>query len=185
MYNLYMPGVRKQFEYYKQLGDKSLAQLEEAQLFWRPDTQANSIAIIVGHLNGNMLSRWTNFLAEDGEKAWRQREQEFEPVINSKEQLLEKWEEGWACLFSAIDLVNDENFDSKVYIRNQAHSIVDAFNRQMMHYAYHIGQLVWIGRMQKGTAWESLSIPRGGSAAFNQSKFERGKHKGSFTDDFK
>lgn len=181
----YISSVQKQFEYYKVLGDKTFAQLSEKELLWHSDDDANSIAIIVNHLWGNMLSRWTDFLNSDGEKEWRNRDSEFENVINTKEDLLNKWEEGWHCLFTAIESINENNFNQKVYIRNQAHTIVDAVNRQLCHYAYHVGQIVLLGRIQKKDDWKSLSIPKGGSKAFNADKFSKGKHEGHFTDDLK
>lgn len=185
MVDNYISSAQKQFQYYKSLGDKTFAQLSEEDLFYQYNPESNSISIIVNHLNGNMLSRWTNFLNSDGEKEWRQREQEFEDLIKTRSQLIEKWEAGWKCLFDALESVNEGNFQDPIYIRNQAHTIAEAINRQMMHYAYHIGQIVYLGRMIKGSEWTSLSIPKGGTAAFNQEKFEKGKHEGHFTDDFR
>jgi hypothetical protein len=180
----YLESVKKQFLYYKQLGEKTFEQLSDEQLFWQSDNDSNSIAIIVNHLWGNMRSRWTDFLTSDGEKEWRERDEEFESEIKSREQLLLKWAEGWQCLFSALEEINETNFDTTIYIRSQAHTIVDAVNRQMMHYASHIGQIIWIGRMLKGKEWLSLSIPKGQSKAFNEQKLSKGTHLGHFTDDF-
>ena len=181
----YLNSVIKQFEYYKSLGERTMEQLDDKELFWQYNEASNSIAIIVNHLWGNMKSRWTNFLTTDGEKEWRQRDLEFEAVIKTRDPLMERWEDGWRCLFDALDTINEENFRTEVYIRNQAHSIVAAVNRQLAHYAYHIGQLVYVGRMMKGGDWKSLSIPKGKSADFNSEKFSRGKHGGHFTDDIK
>lgn len=181
----YLQSVLKQFDYYKALGEKTIDQLEEVDLFWQFNEESNSIAIIVNHLSGNMKSRWTDFLISDGEKIWRKRDQEFESIIKTKVELLEKWDEGWECLFSALDSIDKDNFDSEIFIRNQSHSIIEAINRQMMHYAYHIGQIVYIGRMIKGKNWKSLSIPKGKSKDFNQKQFSKGKHGGHFTDDIK
>ncbi len=181
----YLDSARKQFEYYKSLGDKTIAQLDEQDLFWQFNEESNSVAITVNHLWGNMLSRWTNFLTSDGEKEWRNRDLEFESVIKSKVELLEKWEAGWKCLFDALDSINEDNFDVEILIRNQRHTIVEAVNRQMMHYAYHVGQIVYVGRMIKGKAWQSLSIPKGGSQAYNSEKFSQGEHGGHFTDKLK
>ncbi len=181
----YIYSATKQFEYYKTLGDKTFAQLNEHDLFWQYNEQSNSIAITVNHLWGNMMSRWTDFLNSDGEKEWRNRDLEFETIIKSREELLKKWVEGWQCLFSALESINEDNFDTKIFIRNQSHSIVEAVNRQMMHYAYHVGQIVYIGRMAKGKEWQSLSIPKGASKDFNKEKFSKGKHDGHFTDDIK
>ena len=180
----YLDSVRKQFEYYKLLGEKTFAQLSESDLFWQYNPESNSIAIIVKHLWGNMLSRWTEFLTTDGEKTWRDREREFEASIQTEAEMREKWKEGWACLFTALDSVNEENFDTTIYIRNQGHSIVEAINRQMAHYASHIGQIVYIGRMIRGADWQSLSIPKGQSSAYNAAKFSQPKHKAHFTDEY-
>lgn len=181
----YLNSVIKQFEYYKSVGEKTMNQLDEKDLFWQYNPESNSIAIIVNHLWGNMKSRWTDFLTSDGEKEWRNRDLEFESVIKGKKELLEKWNEGWQCLFAALNAVNEENFDNKVYIRNQEHSILEAINRQFAHYSYHVGQMVYVGRMAKGSKWKSLTIPKGKSTEFNQEKFSRGKHKGHFSDDLK
>lgn len=175
----------KQFEYYQLLGAKTFAQLSEEELLWQYNEASNSIAIVVNHLWGNMLSRWTDFLIADGEKEWRNRDLEFESLIKSKEELLQKWEEGWACLFKALASIDEENFETKIYIRNQEHSIVDAIQRQLAHYAYHVGQIVYLGKMIKGNDWQSLSIPKGKSQDFNAQKFGKGEHGGHFTDDVK
>ncbi len=180
----YLTSVRKQFAYYKDLAERAMAQVEEADLFWQPDPNSNSIAITVNHLAGNMRSRWTNFLTADGEKTWRNRDQEFEDIIKTKEELLLTWEAGWQRLFAALDSLSEENIDTQVYIRNQEHAIVEAINRQLSHYPYHIGQIIYLARLSAGNQWESLSIPKGGSNSFNQAKFDKGKHRGHFTDDF-
>ncbi|UTW64617.1 DUF1572 family protein [bacterium SCSIO 12741] len=181
----YIISARKQFEYYQALGSKTFDQLSDEDLFKKDHSDGNSIAIVVNHMWGNMRSRWTDFLTADGEKEWRQRDQEFEDLIQSREELLTKWEEGWNCLYSALDSVNEDNFSTPVYIRNQAHTIVDAVNRQLCHYAYHVGQIVLMGKQYQGSDWQSLSIPKGQSKAFNAEKFSRGKHGGHFTDDIK
>ncbi|HBF19558.1 MAG: hypothetical protein CMI36_08015 [Owenweeksia sp.] len=181
----YLHSVRKQFDYYRLLGEKTIDQLNEDDLFWQYNEESNSIAIIVNHLWGNMKSRWTDFLVTDGEKEWRNRELEFEPVLKTKDELLRKWNDGWNCLFEALNSINPENFDIKVYIRNQEHSIPDAINRQLAHYAYHVGQIVYVGRMIKGKDWKSLSIPKGRSSEFSREKFAKGKHQGHFSDDLK
>lgn len=181
----YLNSALKQFEYYKILGEKTFAQLNEDELFWQYNKESNSIAITVNHLWGNMKSRWTHFLTSDGEKEWRNRDLEFEYVIKTKVEMLEKWNEGWHCLFEALNSIDKDNFYSEIFIRNQSHSIIEAIHRQMMHYAYHIGQIVYVGRMIKGNEWQSLSIPKGKSKEFNAVKFSKGKHKGHFTDEIK
>ena len=181
----YLNSVKQQFAYYKSVGEKTFNQLEDKDLFWQFNDNSNSIAIIVNHLWGNMTSRWTDFLTSDGEKEWRKRDLEFETVITTKKELLEKWNDGWQCLFDALDTVNHHNFETRIYIRNQEHSVLDAINRQLAHYAYHIGQIVYIAKMIKENRWHSLTIPKGKSQEFNQEKFSKGKHKGHFSDDLK
>ena len=181
----YLNSIKKQFEYYKSVGEKTFDQLNEDDFFWQYNQQSNSIAVIVNHLWGNMKSRWTDFLISDGEKEWRNRDLEFEAVIQTKDELLTKWNDGWKWLFDALNCITEENFDSEIYIRNQSHSIVEAVNRQFAHYSYHIGQIVYIGRMIKGKDWKSLTIPKGKSSDFNKAKFAKGKHGGHFSDDIK
>ncbi len=181
----YLNSVKKQFEYYKILGEKTISQLGEEDMFWKYNNESNSIAIIINHLWGNMLSRWTDFLTTDGEKEWRERDEEFEVTPISKVTLINKWNEGWKCLFDALESINTSNFNTEIFIRNQSHSISDAINRQMMHYAYHVGQIVFIGKMLKDQNWKSLSIPKGDSKKYNLGKISKGKHGGFFTDEIK
>lgn len=157
----------KRFEYYKMLGDKSFEQLSDEQIFWQFNEESNSIAVIVKHIAGNMLSRWTNFLTEDGEKSWRNRDEEFTNTFKTKAEVLDYWEKGWKCLFEALNQINDENLDSIIYIRNEPHSVIDAVFRQLAHYPYHIGQIVFIAKMLKNEDWETLSIARNKSQDFN------------------
>lgn len=180
----YLNSTRKQFQYYQQLAEKTFDQLEDEDLFWQYNAESNSIAIIVNHIWGNMMSRFTDFLTTDGEKDFRQRDLEFENVIKTRDELMAKWQAGWTCTYAALDSVNEENFDTIVYIRNQGHTITEALNRQMAHYAYHIGQIVYLGRMIKGSDWASLTIPKGESKAFNAKKFAEEKKRGHFTDEF-
>lgn len=181
--NSYLPSVIKQFEYYKSLGDKTITQLTFDDLKNEVALDSNSIAIIVKHLSGNMLSRWTNFLSEDGEKEWRQRDDEFVDTFNSKIELNDAWKKGWDCLFKALKSLSKEDLDQIIYIRNEGHTVIEAINRQMMHYAYHIGQIVFLGKLLKGTNWQSLSIPKGQSKSYNKTKFEIAKNRKHFTDD--
>jgi len=180
----FLDSVKKQFEYYKLLGDKTFSQLTEEQLFWKYNEESNSIAIIAKHLGGNMLSRWTDFLTTDGEKEWRNRESEFENDIGNKEELLKIWNDSWNCLFQALQSISDDDLDKIIYIRNQGHTVMEAINRQLAHYPYHVGQIVFIGKMIKDQNWQSLSIPKGGSTQFNSEKFARPKEKGHYTDEF-
>ena len=180
----YLESVFRQFQYYKLLGEKTFMQLSEEDLLYQHNEESNSIAVIVNHLSGNMLSRWTNFLEEDGEKEWRNREQEFEQMIETKVQLLDAWEKGWNCLFDALNALNEENFNQLIYIRNQGHTVMEAINRQLAHYSYHIGQVVYLGRLYRGAEWESLSIPKGKSAEYNRLKFAKAKNEEHFTDEY-
>ena len=178
----YLEGIQKQFQYYKSLGEKTIDQLPAEQLFWQYNEDSNSISIIVKHLWGNMRSRWTDFLTTDGEKEWRSRDAEFEDDLATKEQILDKWNEGWTCLFNALDSITEDNFDQPVYIRNIEHTITEAINRQLAHYSYHVGQIVFLGKMISGSQWQSLSIPRGKSSEYNQKRFSAPKHKAHYTD---
>jgi len=175
----------KLLEYYKQLADKSFAQLEDQALFWQYNDESNSIAIIVNHICGNMLSRWTDFLSSDGEKEWRNRDQEFEQNIKTRDQLLQQWEDAWKVFFDALRQINAENIDQEIYIRNKAHTIHEAIQRQLAHYASHIGQIIYIAKMASAQKWTSLSIPKGASKEFNKKAFETPKRKEHFTDQFK
>ncbi len=156
----YLESAKKQFEYYKSLGEKTFAQLNDEQLFWQYNPESNSVATIVKHLWGNMHSRWTDFLTTDGEKEWRQRDAEFENEITSRSEMMDKWNEGWKCFFSALDGLSENDLTKEVFIRKEKHSVVEAINRQLAHYPYHIGQIVYIGKMMCNEKWNSLSIPR-------------------------
>lgn len=184
MYADYLESAKKQFEYYKMIGDRSIAQLPDDKLFWKYNDESNSIAIIINHLSGNMLSRWTDFLTSDGEKKWRHRDQEFENNIKTKTELTQKWNDGWNCLFNTLNSLQEDDFSKTIYIRNQGHSITEAINRQLAHYPYHIGQIVFIGKMICNENWFSLSIPKGNSKTYNTKKFSKEKHKEHFTEEF-
>ncbi len=179
----YIDSAIKQFTYYKSLGDKTFEQLTFDELKKEMATDSNSISIIVKHIAGNMLSRWTNFLTEDGEKSWRHRDSEFEDSYNSKEELIYNWNNGWKCLFDTLNLLNDSDLERIIYIRNEAHTVTEAINRQLAHYPYHVGQIVFIGKLIKGKNWQSLSIPKGNSIKYNEEKFSQVKGKRHFRDD--
>lgn len=181
----YIESTVKLFKMYQQLGEKAMSQMTDEQLFWAPDTESNSVAVIVKHLWGNMLSRWTDFLTTDGEKATRNRDAEFETDVLKREELLSLWADGWNCLYTALNSVTDNDLDRIVYIRNEGHTVTDAINRQIAHYASHVGQIVYIAKMCAGSSWVSLSIPRGKSDAFNAEKFSKDKEQKHFTDGMK
>jgi len=179
----YLESVKKQFAYYKLLGEKTFAQLSDEQLFEQYNADSNSIATIVKHLWGNMLSRWTDFLTSDGEKEWRNRDAEFENDMANRDELMAKWQEGWTCFLDTLNALTAEDLTKEIFIRNQGHTVVEAINRQLAHYPYHVGQIVFIGKMLCNTPWTSLSIPKGDSKAFNADKFSQPKHKQHFTDE--
>lgn len=178
----YLESALKQFEYYKLLGEKTFAQLPDEMLFWQYNPESNSIATIVKHLAGNMLSRWTDFLKTDGEKEWRDREAEFDNDLNTRADMLAQWEAGWSVFLNTLKALKEEDLGTIVYIRNQGHTVLEAINRQLAHYPYHIGQIVFIGKMA-AQHWDSLSIPRGHSKAYNADKFAKPQARGHFTDE--
>lgn len=181
--NIYLESVKKQILYYKTIADKAIAQLEPEQLFISSNEDTNSISVIVKHMAGNMLSRWTDFLTSDGEKEWRNRDAEFENEITNKEELLALWEKGWKCFLDAINALQPENLSQIIYIRNEGQTVVEAINRQLAHYPYHIGQIVFYAKMLKNDAWDSLSIPKNKSNEYNADKFSKEKSIKHFTDD--
>jgi hypothetical protein len=183
MGNDFLESIIKQFRYYQALGERSFEQLPDEVLFWQYNEESNSIATIVNHLSGNMLSRWTDFLTTDGEKEWRKREEEFENYITTRVEMIKKWTNGWDCLYKALLSLTEQDLDTIIYIRNQGHTISEAIARQLAHYPYHIGQIVFIAKMA-AEKWTSLSIPRGQSDQYNAIKFSQSKRKQHFTDDF-
>jgi len=164
----YFEDALSSFRAYKKLAEKAIAQLQDEEFFVTLDDESNSVAVIMKHIAGNMLSRWTDFLTSDGEKPNRNRDMEF--VIESqttKDDVLAYWERGWAAVFAALEPLRPEDFEKKVTIRGEEHTIVQAINRQMTHYAYHIGQIVFLAKHFRSADWKSLSIPRNKSAQFN------------------
>lgn len=156
----------------KKLADKAIAQMNDDELFVTLDEEANSVAVIMKHMAGNMFSRWTDFLTSDGEKPDRNRDMEFVIESNTtKADVLDYWERGWACVFNALEPLTLADFEKTVLIRGEKHTIVQAINRQLMHYSYHIGQIVYLAKHFRSTEWTSLSVPRNKSAEFNASKF--------------
>ena len=156
----YLLTVIRRVKYYKGLADKTFEQLEEKDFHYQPGSESNSVAIIIQHMYGNMLSRWTNFLTEDGEKTWRQRDDEFEVHEYSKAKLLELWEQGWDCYLNAMEKLKEEDLLKTITIRDEKLSVIDAINRQLAHYPYHIGQILFLGKMIRNEEWRNLSMPR-------------------------
>ncbi len=179
----YLTSVIKQFEYYKMLGEKAMEQLEDADLFWQYNEESNSIAIIVTHISGNMQSRFTDFLSSDGEKPWRNRDAEFVNRFNNRSELINYWNKGWQCLFDALTGLSENELERIVYIRNDGHTVIEAINRQLAHYPYHVGQIVFIAKMKQNLEWKTLSIARNKSSHYNERKFEQDRQRRHFTDD--
>ena len=167
--NDYLDTAIRRLKYYKELGDKTFAQLNEWDLHYQPNDESNSIATIIQHLSGNMLSRWTNFLTEDGEKEWRKRDEEFDVHTYKKEQLIELWEKGWACFLDTLASLKKKDLKKIVTIRQEELTVIDAINRQLAHYPYHIGQIIFLAKIIKNKNWQNLSIPKGKSTDYNQS----------------
>ncbi|MBG9375324.1 DUF1572 family protein [Panacibacter sp. DH6] len=165
--NGFIKDCIKRLSYYKELADKTFDQLSDEDLFYHANEESNSIAVIVQHMAGNMLSRFTGFLTEDGEKAWRNRDQEFEVALTTKDDMLNLWQKGWACVFHALEQLQPADLTKTIYIRTEPLLVYDAVLRQLAHYPHHIGQILYIGKMRKGASWQTLSIPRGGSNTFN------------------
>lgn len=180
----YLSSVIKQFQYNRELGWKTITQMPEESLNWQHNEESNSIVTLVKHLSANMLSRWTDFLTSDGEKDWRERDSEFESENLDLNSLKIIWDKGWDCLISTLKGLNPEDLEKIVYIRNQGHTVVEAINRQLSHYSYHVGQIVFIGKMICNDQWQSLSIPRGQSKDYNKEMFAKEKSRAHFTKDF-
>ncbi|HEX6914134.1 MAG TPA: DUF1572 family protein [Chitinophagaceae bacterium] len=150
----------KRFESYRELGEKTFAQLEDQHFYFKPSPDSNSIAIIIQHMYGNMLSRWTNFLTEDGEKEWRKRDAEFDEIPISREDLMSFWKEGWSVLLNTLQALKPEDLSRTVTIRGEKLLAYDAILRQIAHYSYHVGQIVTLGKMLRDAEFKSLSIPK-------------------------
>ena len=160
----------RRLKYYRELGEKALDQLSEEQIHSSPNSTVNSIAIIIQHMSGNMISRWTNFLTEDGEKKWRQRDEEFEVHQHTRAALMVLWHQGWDLLFDTLEKLKKADLKKKVYIREEELTVIDAINRQLAHYPYHVGQIVNMGKIVKGEDWQNLSIPKRGRGDLSSGK---------------
>ena len=164
----YFDDALKSLRAYKKLAEKAFAQLKDEEFFITLDEEANSVAVIMKHMAGNMFSRWTDFLTSDGEKPNRNRDMEF--VIESqttKADVIDYWELGWACVFNALEPLRPEDLEKTVKIRGEEHTIVEAINRQLTHYSYHVGQIVFLAKHFRSAGWQSLSVPKNRSAEFN------------------
>jgi hypothetical protein len=166
----YLDTAIRRLKYYKHLAEQAFDQLEEKDFHFTPSSESNSVAVIIQHMSGNMQSRWTNFLTEDGEKEWRQRDDEFEIHRFSKKQLIELWENGWSCFLNVLQSLHEDDLLKTVYIRKEPLTVVDAINRQLAHYPHHIGQILYAGKIIRNENWKSLSIPKGHSEIHNKNE---------------
>ena len=169
----YLQDTTSRFRFTKSLGDGALTQISQEHLNLVPDTESNSVAVIVRHLWGNMRSRWTDFLTTDGEKPNRHRDREFEDDHPSKTLVLERWEEGWACLLGALESLGPHDLMRTVTIRAEPLTALSAIQRQLAHVSYHVGQIVYLAKLFRGAQWQSLSIPLGQSEQFIQTMLEK------------
>jgi hypothetical protein len=167
-YQDYLSDAIQSFRSYKKLADRCIDQVSEEEFFAVVDEESNSIAVLVKHVAGNLHSRWRDFLTTDGEKPERERDQEFEIMADTRESLLEFWNSGWESLFGSIEPLTDEDFAKIITIRGEPHTIVEAINRQLTHYSYHIGQIVFLGKHLRSSKWNTLSVPRNRSAEYNR-----------------
>jgi hypothetical protein len=167
----FLPASIREFRKYQSLGEKTMEQLPDEALFWQVNEASNAISTIVKHLSGNMISRWTDIFHADGEKPWRNRDEEFVHDISSREALMIIWKSGWDKLYETLGALTESDLDRIIYIRNEAHTVTEAIVRQISHYSSHIGQIQFIGKMYLNDQWRSLSIPKNASDAFNKEKF--------------
>jgi uncharacterized damage-inducible protein DinB len=167
----FMTAIRNAFEANKRLADRAVEQVPDDKLHVALDENTNSIAVIMKHIAGNLASRWTDFLTTDGEKPWRNRDDEFVDTFTSRSELLEAWERGWGCLLKTLSSLKREDLEKTVLIRGEPHSVPLALERSLGHTCYHIGQIVQVARVHAGEKWNTLTIPRGGSEQFNKAKW--------------
>lgn len=156
----YLKSAKRQFLYYKGVAEKAMTQIDDERLTWQHNDDSNSIATIVKHMSGNMISRWTDFFTSDGEKEWRNRDSEFEEPMKTREEIMRVWDKGWNCFLNTLEQIKPEDLSRTVYIRKEPHSVLEAINRQLAHYSYHIGQIVYVAKMTSSSEWKSLTIPK-------------------------
>jgi hypothetical protein len=174
MSSSFLSSAIKEFHRYRSLGEKAMGQIPDDMLFWQYNPESNSVAIIVKHMAGNMLSRWTDIFNTDGEKEWRKRDAEFVNDLQSREDIMTIWHQGWNLVFQTLNSLTEQDLERTIYIRGEAHTVVEAIHRQLAHYPSHVGQIIYIGKMVCNEKWTSLSIPRNKSDEFNKEKFSKG-----------
>jgi hypothetical protein len=155
-----LTSIDHEYRYYKSLAERAIAQLADEELTYEAAPESNSVAVIMWHMSGNLKSRFSDFLVSDGEKPWRDRDSEFDPRTVSRDELLRKWNEGWDVLFAALSRLSDTDLERVVRIRNEDHTVIRALHRSVAHASYHVGQIVFIGKLLRGGGWKNLSIPR-------------------------
>jgi uncharacterized damage-inducible protein DinB len=165
--NYHSDAVRS-FRSYKKLAERAIEQVSDEEFFAAIDAESNSLAVIVKHIAGNLHSRWRDFLTSDGEKPDRNRDTEFEMIGDTRESLMDFWERGWQTLFDSLERLSEDDFARTVTIRGEPHTVVEAINRQLTHYSYHVGQIVFLAKHLKSSEWKNLSVPRNRSADFNR-----------------
>lgn len=171
---IFLESAIKRLRYYKELGDKTFEQLSEDDFHYLPASESNSIALIIQHMAGNMISRWTDFLHTDGEKEWRNRDIEFESQVLNYQQLLNLWEKGWECCLEALEALNEDDLLKTVHIRSEGLLVIDAINRQLAHYPYHVGQIIYLAKILTNGKWQTLSIAKGASVQYNKQLNSKG-----------
>lgn len=174
---MFLQSARSKFAAQKMMAERAFGQNDDTQIRQALSPETNSVAVIMKHMAGNMLSRWTDLLTSDGEKPWRHRDQEFVDDFADRAELIADWEKGWTCLFDTLDSLTDADLLRAVTIRGEPHTVIDAIVRQLDHYGYHVGQIVLISRILAGDKWEVLTIPRGGSEEFNRRKAQERQHR--------
>ena len=177
----YHSDALQSFRNYKGLAERAIEQIDDKEFFAVIDAESNSVAVIVKHIAGNLHSRWRDFLTSDGEKQDRNRDTEFEMTGDSRESLMQFWEKGWQTLFDNVEALTADDFSKTITIRGQSHTVVEAINRQLTHYAYHIGEIVFLAKHLKSTDWKTLSVPRNKSAEFNQFLADKQKDGATMT----
>jgi Protein of unknown function (DUF1572) len=170
----FLQSAIKRLSYYKELGDKTFEQLSEEDFHFQPNDESNSIAIIIQHMAGNMLSRWTGFLNSDGEKEWRNRDAEFEEQHLTKQQLVDCWQKGWDCCLGTLNTLTEDDLLKTILIRSEGLLAIDAINRQLAHYPYHVGQIIYLAKIIQNERWQNLSIAKGNSEEYNRQMHTKG-----------
>lgn len=179
-----LQGIKRLYQYHKSLTDQSVSQLDDRRLREPIDGMDHSVAVLMKHISGYLNSTWTNFRTEDGEKPWRNREIEFIDTFNNRDEIILNWNKGWDTLFDALESIKKEEMNQIIYVRNEGHTILDGLVKSLAHVAYHTGQIVQIAKYYAGDEWQTLSIPKGKTAEYNEKMFNKEKSIGFYKDRF-